>query len=97
MDSVTHGSSLPSAGKWVSLAASLAVRALVNPRLALDLLSVTWVFRARGWFRRPPFLPLPSKEYLAWRMYTAYGDPHALPPVEDVIRFAQWRRKLLNL
>lgn len=79
------------------MALSLSVRALVNPRLALDLLSLAWAFRARGWYRRPPFLPVPSKEYVAWRMYTAYGDNAAVPPLEDVIRFAQWRRKLLNL
>jgi len=30
-------------------------------------------------------------------MYTAYGDENAVPPAEDVIRFAQWRRKLLRL
>jgi len=30
-------------------------------------------------------------------MYTAYGDEGAVPPVEDVIRFATWRRKLLKL
>jgi hypothetical protein len=30
-------------------------------------------------------------------MYTAYGDENAVPRVEDVIRFAQWRRKLLDL
>jgi hypothetical protein len=30
-------------------------------------------------------------------MYTAYGDEEALPPADDVIRFAAWRRKLLRL
>jgi hypothetical protein len=25
-----------------------------------------------------------------WRMYTAYGDEEAVPPVEDVIRYARW-------
>jgi hypothetical protein len=30
-------------------------------------------------------------------MYTAYGDEAAVPPVEDVVRFARWRRKLLTL
>jgi hypothetical protein len=30
-------------------------------------------------------------------MYTAYGDEDAVPPLEDVIRFARWRRKLLDL
>jgi hypothetical protein len=76
---------------------SLAARALLNPRLALDLIGVAWAFRGRAWYRKPPFLPLPPRDYLRWRMYTAYGDENAVPPVEDVIRFAQWRRKLLQL
>jgi hypothetical protein len=23
-------------------------------------------------------------------MHTAYGDHHALPPVQDVVRYAKW-------
>lgn len=76
---------------------ALAARAAVRPRLAFDLLSAAWSFRRRHWWRRAPFLPLPPAEYLRWRMYTAYGDERAVPPVDDVIRFAQWRRKLLRL
>jgi hypothetical protein len=75
----------------------LALRAAVRPRLALDLLSLIWAFRRRNWFRLPPFLPVPPREYMRWRMYTAYGDDDAVPPVDDVIRFATWRRRLLKL
>ena len=84
-------------GSWLRLAVSLTLRAALRPRLALDLLGVVWAFRARHWYRRPPFLPLPPRSYLRWRMYTAYGDEMAVPPVGDVIRFARWRRKLLRL
>ena len=82
---------------WARLTFALVVRALVNPRLALDLLSLTWAFRARGWYRRAPFLPIPPREYVHWRMYTAYGDEEAVPPLGDVLRFARWRRKILGL
>jgi hypothetical protein len=75
---------------WSRLALTLALRALRRPSLAADLLRVAWRFRARGWYRRPPFLPLPSREYVRWRMYTAYGDYDAVPPAEDVIRYARW-------
>jgi hypothetical protein len=30
-------------------------------------------------------------------MYTAYADENAVPPVEDVIRFARWRRETMGL
>jgi hypothetical protein len=82
---------------WTSLTIRLSLRALVRPRLAVDLLRLAWSFRRRDWFRRPPFLPVPPPEYVRWRMFTAYGDEHAVPPVEDVVRFARWRRETMHL
>jgi hypothetical protein len=82
---------------WPSLVARLALRAIVNPRLALDLLRLAWSFRARNWYRRAPFLPLPPADYLRWRMFTAYGDERVVPPLEDVVRFARWRRETMHL
>lgn len=70
---------------------------MLNPRLAVDLISLAWAFRRREWWAQAPFLPLPDREYLEWRMYTAYGDEQQLPSLEDVIRFARWRRELLEL
>ena len=82
---------------WTSLYARLALHALVRPRLAVDLARLAWSFRARDWYRRPPFLPLPPREYIRWRMFTAYGDEDAVPPLEDVVRFARWRRETMHL
>ena len=84
-------------GSWLGLVARLAARAIVRPRLALDLLATAWAFRRRSWWAQSPFLPLPDREYLRWRMYTAYADEEAIPPVEDVIRFATWRRETMGL
>jgi hypothetical protein len=75
------------------LLATLTLRALRNPALGVALLRVAWRFRRRGWYRRPPFLPVPSRDYVRWRMYTAYGDYDAVPPAEDVIRYARWAVK----
>jgi hypothetical protein len=82
---------------WTSLYAKLALRALTSPRLARDLVRLAWSFRRRDWYRQPPFLPLPPPEYMRWRMFTAYGDENAVPPVEDVVRFARWRREVMHL
>jgi len=30
-------------------------------------------------------------------MFTAYGDERAVPPLEDVVRFARWRRETMHL
>ncbi|MGI9141072.1 MAG: hypothetical protein ACR2GJ_08190 [Gemmatimonadaceae bacterium] len=39
---------------------------------------------------RFPFLPVPDRTYLKWRMHTAYGDHDAVPPARDVERYALW-------
>jgi hypothetical protein len=82
---------------WSSLILRLTARAALNPRLALDLLATAWAFRRRRWWATAPFLPLPDRTYLEWRMYTAYADEHAVPPVQDVVRFARWRRETMGL
>lgn len=80
---------------WRALALALVGRAIINPRVARDLVALAWSMRRRGWYREPPFLPLPPPEYVRWRMHTAYGDERAVPPPEDVVRVARWRRDLL--
>lgn len=85
------GRSLDS-GTMLALFLRLLPRALLDPRLAVALLRVLWRFRRNRWWARFPFLPLPARDYVRWRMYTAYGDHDALPPVEDVIKYARWAR-----
>lgn len=82
---------------WLSLTGRLMWRSVLSPRLALDLLRTAWAFRRRRWWSQPPYLPLPDRTYLRWRMYTAYGNEDAVPPVEDVVRFARWRRETMGL
>lgn len=78
---------------WLRLSLALAVRSLVHPSLAADLLTVAWRFRARDWHRHAPFLPLPDTTYLRWRMYTAYGDFDAVPSPAEVERYVRWARE----
>ena len=82
---------------WTTLVLELIPQALASPRLGLDLLRTAWAFRGRGWWGRPPFLPLPDRTYLRWRMYTAYASEDAVPPAADVIAFARWRRETMGL
>lgn len=46
----------------------------------------------RGWWRRPPFAPLPTADFVAFRMLTQYGDAEAVPPTDDVVRYLEWCR-----
>lgn len=44
-----------------------------------------------GWWRRRPFIPVPSEDLWRLRMVTAYGgDGSALPDPEDVISYLDW-------
>lgn len=67
---------------------------LRRPALAVELVSAAWTFRARGWYRRFPFLPLPPRSYMEWRMETAYGDPDAVPPPDELVRYLRWARRM---
>ena len=64
--------------------------ALRRPRLWPALLSAAWAFRPKDWYRKAPFLPLPSRAYMRWRLETAYGEPDAVPPADEIARFVTW-------
>lgn len=64
--------------------------AVRRPALLPLLLRASWRFRARGWQRRWPFLPLPPAAYVAWRLETAYGAASQLPPARALERYLRW-------
>jgi hypothetical protein len=85
-----HTDSAARAMTWRRLVLALAAHSLRSPSLAIALVRVAWRFRKRGWYAAPPFLPLPPRDYVRWRMYTAYGDYDAVAPADDVERYARW-------
>ena len=44
----------------------------------------------RGWWKRRPFLPVPSGDYLRFRMLTQYGTTDHAPEPADVISYLAW-------
>ena len=72
----------------------IAAGALRRPRLLPSLIRAAWRFRARGWWRRPPFLPIPPRRYLEWRMHTAYGDDGRTPTVDELDRYIRWANRM---
>jgi hypothetical protein len=53
-----------------------------------------WVrLTPRGWWHRRPFLPVPDRHYLGFRMQTQYGDPRHRPATTDVISYLTWCRE----
>jgi len=71
--------------------------ALRRPRVIPHLAYAAWAFRARNWYRTPPFLPLPPRSYLRWRMETAYGDPEARPDPREIERYVKWTTRMRRL
>lgn len=52
----------------------------------------------RGWWRKPPFLPVPDEQWLRFRMTTAYGgdgsfDGDSAFDTEDLITWLEWRKE----
>ena len=44
------------------------------------------------WWRTAPFLPLPSRRYLEFRLLTQYGDISRRPERDDVLNYLRWCR-----
>lgn len=59
---------------------------LRRPFLLVESVRLFFAVRRRG-------LPFPSRSYLRWRAYTAYGDQNAGFAGEDVVDFLEWRRR----
>ncbi len=74
--------------RWWPAAVAVAVR----PALWATAITVLARLARPGWWRRPPFLPIPDGEYLRFRMLTAYGDPAAAPVPGDVVAYLHWCR-----
>jgi hypothetical protein len=46
-----------------------------------------------GWWRRPPFLPVPPRDYIRFRLLTQYGDSDASASAADVVNYLTWCRR----
>ncbi len=68
----------------------LFVAVLARPRLWSVALRQARRLAAPGWWRRAPFLPVPTAEYIAMRATIQYGDPkHSLEP-QDLLKYLAW-------
>jgi hypothetical protein len=70
---------------------ALARAVLTRPWLWGEALRTLRRLAAPGWWRRPPFLPLPDAAYWRFRMQTAFGDDHSgRPSTQDVVDYLRW-------
>jgi hypothetical protein len=72
---------------WLLAAVAVVVRPWLWATALRQLLRVA----RRGWWRRPPFLPVPDPGYVGFRLETAYG-PNAAPAAADLVAYLEWCR-----
>ncbi len=81
------------AGTTSGLALLLRAAAVLigRPRLWPTALRQLAVLTPPGWWRRPPFFPLPDPDYLKFRLQTAYGGAGtaAITP-GDLVAYLEW-------
>lgn len=61
-----------------------------RPRLWPAALRQSRALVPDGWWRRRPFLPVPDRDWLRFRMTTAYGDPSSPVDVADLLVWLAW-------
>jgi len=71
--------------------------ALRRPSIWRSLLGLAWASRREGWWKRPPFLPLPPADYLAWRSETAWGDPEGTGSDAQMAGYLHWAARMRRL
>jgi hypothetical protein len=65
---------------------------LVRPRLWPTAVRQAWRLAPRRWWAAPPYLPVPSRDYLGFRLQTQYGDISHRPDTDDVVNYLRWCR-----
>jgi hypothetical protein len=74
--------------------ARVGMAVMGRPRLWASALGATRSHLPDRWWRRRPFLPLPDRAWMQFRMETAYGGDGSGPlQVDDVVTWLEWRRR----
>ncbi len=74
---------------WITVAAAVAARPRLWPTAVRQMRRTA----PRHWYLHWPFLPLPPRGYLAFRLVTQYGDPNHRPEPMDVVNYLSWCRQ----
>jgi hypothetical protein len=74
---------------WVRVAAAVVAR----PRLWGVAAGQARRLAPPRWWAQPPFLPVPDRAYLRFRLMTAYGgEGRGAPEPSDVVAYLGWCR-----
>jgi hypothetical protein len=76
-----------------SVAARVVVAVVRRPSLWLTALRQWRRTTLPAWWRQWPFLPVPSGDYLRFRLLTQYGSAGGPVDPHDVVQFLVWCRR----
>ena len=71
-------------------AVQVALAVVVRPSLWGTALRQWRRTTPTGWWKRPPFLPLPRRDYVEFRLVTQYGSKNAHIEPHDVVNYLAW-------
>jgi hypothetical protein len=75
----------------------ILVAVIVRPWLWVTALAQAYRLVPRGWWRTSPFLPVPSRDYMEFRLVTQYGGGNGVARgsirSEDVVAYLRWCRR----
>ena len=75
--------------RWIRVAGAVVAR----PRLWVTAITQIRRMAPDGWWKQAPFLPLPAKDYMRFRLVTQYGDERHPPEPGDVVDYLTWCRR----
>jgi hypothetical protein len=67
---------------------------LTRPGQWPEAIRAGWAMRRGRWWAKPPFLPLPERDYVSWRAATAYGSEQTDATAQDLVSYLGWRKRL---
>lgn len=65
---------------------------LIRPWLWATAIGAYVSFVPHRWWQRSPFLPIPDRTVMEWRVTTAYGHADMTLATSEVLSYLRWRR-----
>ena len=73
--------------------AAIVIAVLCRPSLWITALTQLYRLTPRRWWARAPFLPVPTREYIRFRVLTQYGERGHTLEVADVLSYLCWLKE----
>ena len=73
--------------------AAIVIAVLCRPSLWITALTQLFRLTPRRWWARAPFLPVPTREYIRFRVLTQYGERGHTLEVADVLSYLRWLKE----